>query len=186
MMIRLWLSVGWVALGLHLTAVTALPAARQKQFADFCQQEFLSKENCPLTICKFELIEDAEGQVKPFCVPRPCPEIRSLNCPKDFCTLMTNCSNEQTCHYQMDDPPLCGDLAYAGQDVPCCEGLIQRCGVDFLDRTCDMEGKNSVYALPICIPCGDGVCVQFENPCNCPEDCGAPLSDKSLPIIILP
>jgi hypothetical protein len=34
-----------------------------------------------------------------------------------------------------------------------------------------MQGKNTAYHLPICIPCGDGVCTNFENHCNCPEDC---------------
>lgn len=68
----------------------------------------------------------------------------------------------------------CGDVAYAGQDVACCEGLVRRCGIEFLDGTCDMEGQDSVYNLPICIPCGDGLCGQFENRCNCPEDCGTP------------
>ena len=72
----------------------------------------------------------------------------------------------------------CGDLAYAGQDVDCCPGLVRRCGVEFFDGSCDMEGKNSIYSLPICVPCGDGVCGNFENRCNCPEDCKNPTLDN--------
>lgn len=101
----------------------------------------------------------------------PCDQIDAKDCPLNRCALMVNCRGQEICHFQMFDPPECGDLSYAGQDVPCCEGLVRRCGMAFLDDTCDMYGDNSEYNLPICIPCGDGICTNFENICNCPEDC---------------
>ena len=48
---------------------------------------------------------------------------------------------------------------------------IEHLEVVFFDGSCDLVGKSSVYAVPICIPCGNGICNQFETHCNCPEDC---------------
>jgi len=100
-----------------------------------------------------------------------CDQITADQCPEERCAVMKNCRGEDICYFKMIDPPACGDLSYAGQDVPCCPGLVRRCGVAFLDMTCDMFGDDSPYHLPICIPCGDGICGNFENVCNCPEDC---------------
>jgi hypothetical protein len=101
----------------------------------------------------------------------PCDEIPVDQCPEEICDRLINCRGETICHFKMIDPPACGNLSYAGQDVPCCPDLVRRCGVAFFDMTCDMYGDHSEYNLPICIPCGDGVCGNFENICNCPEDC---------------
>lgn len=153
-----------------------LGAQHEEDFASFCSEGFKAKGECPKDICetKCEILKQGEP-CQNLCLPKPCPEIGRKECPEKFCTVMENCSKEKICHYQMTgEPARCGDLSYAGQDVECCQGLIRRCGVEFLDGTCDMEGKNSVDNLPICIPCGNGICNQFENRCNCPEDCGKP------------
>ncbi len=146
--------------------------------AERCAREFRANGSCPEAVCRAVWVEQ-DGRRVQECRPKECPEIPPEACPPE-CSLMTDCSGEQICHYPMvGERPACGDLAYAGQDVPCCEGLVKRCGVEFIDGSCDMEGKHSVYNLPICIPCGDGVCGNFEDACNCPEDC-------SPPVLILP
>lgn len=139
---------------------------------DYCQKIFDEEKKCPGETCVMVVSDDFEDEyTKQVCQAKPCDEISAEECPLDFCDQMINCRDEEICNFKMIDPPECGNLSYAGQDVPCCEGLVRRCGVAFLDDTCDMYGDDSEYNIPICIPCGDGVCTNFENVCNCPEDC---------------
>jgi len=158
------------------TLCLAAPAEddRPEDLDAYCRQHYEKDGGCPETVCRLTELPGQEGEEpSQECRAQECVEIEPKDCPQDYCALMQDCSGEKICHYQMPgDLAECGDLAYAGQDVPCCPGLVQRCGIEFLDGTCDMEGKDSVYNLPICIPCGDGICGNFENRCNCPEDCG--------------
>jgi len=160
----------WLVL---LTMIT-VPAYAQPGLLNHCFDRYEHHGECPENICQLKCEEVGEDGIcaSQVCVAVECPRINPEHCPEDFCQKMVNCSDEEICNYPMGgEPAECGDLAYAGQDVECCPGLVRRCGVEFLDGSCDMEGKGSVYALPICVPCGDGICGQFENPCNCPEDC---------------
>ena len=167
-----------------LTIVCIAPqAASDENFLDHCLDSYLQKKICPDKICELRCLHDTPDCVQ-MCLPKACPKIKAQDCPPQYCQVMTDCSDEKICHYKMTGgQPECGNLAYAGQDVDCCDGLVKRCGVAFFDGRCDMEGKNSVYNLPICIPCGDGICGQFEDRCNCPEDCQQRLkAPVSLPI----
>ena len=159
-----------------LAAQKPIVSAEEKTFKSYCAEEFAKSGVCSKDLCRAVCADGSEKKDCPkACVPQDCPKIPLEKCPRQFCEVMTNCSNEQVCHYKMPgEPAQCGDLAYAGQDVKCCPGLVQRCGIEFIDGNCDMEGRNSVYDLPICIPCGNKICDQFENRCNCPEDCGTP------------
>jgi len=160
------------------TAAAGMILAGQVSAADFeqyCLDMMGTAGGCSSEVCMLKT-ETLTGEA--ICVPRPCDQILAQDCPLDFCAKMINCRGQEICHFQMFDPPECGNLSYAGQDVPCCDGLVRRCGVAFLDDTCDMYGDNSEYSLPICIPCGDGFCTNFENVCNCPEDCW-PDEDRS-------
>ena len=154
--------------------------AKTKTFREFCWDTYAQEGKCPADMCHLLKPEGAAEDAPGMCLPVKCTDIPADKCPLDYCVVMENCSKEKICHFPMEGgKPKCGDLAYAGQDVPCCKGLERRCGIEFIDATCDMEGKNSVYSLPICIPCGDGICGNFENRCNCPEDCGvAPQTDE--------
>jgi len=169
-----------------------LGAAQNPDLDDFCHRQYLQTAKCPASICQLKQIgEESTQQEKPaVCIARPCTEIPPEACPLEFCAVMVDCSKQKICHFKMPgEPAVCGDLAYAGQDVDCCAGLVRRCGIEFMDGTCDMEGRNSVYNLPICIPCGDGICGNFENRCNCPEDCGVPPkhggSQRDLPFVYI-
>ena len=183
---RRWL----VVLLLSMPAATGSPVFSQPDplalFEQFCKKQYSEKEKCPDPVCRLQIKKSEEGEETSDCVPVPCPRIPAESCPEDYCATMTDCSDQQICHYQMyGEKAVCGDVSYAGQDVDCCPGLVRRCGIEFYDGTCDMEGKNSVYNLPICIPCGDGICTNFENRCNCPEDCGTPpdIDDIILPVM---
>ncbi len=137
-----------------------------------CTLIFKEKGQCPVEVCKLGLEINLQGQSLQVCKSRPCPEISRDHCSLDRCQIIIGCEGKEICYYKENQaPPQCGPLAYTGQDVDCCEGLVRRCGVEFFDGSCDMLGKNSMYAVPICLPCGDGICGQFENHCNCPEDC---------------
>ena len=146
----------------------------QEAFFEYCGKNYLKNSMCPEGACQLQC---PDGTLKPdcplACVPRPCEKISAKNCPKQFCQVMTDCSKKESCQTKtpVDQIPACGEVAYSGQDVECCSGLVKRCGFDYLDGSCNMEGKNTPYHLPICIPCGNGVCTNFENHCNCPEDC---------------
>ena len=145
--------------------------AAEKSFADHCTKAFQKSGKCPEATCMMGCPQGQECS-RPVCAPQKCPQISAADCPTEFCAIMTDCSDQKICHYKMvGEPPKCGNLAYAGQDVDCCPGFVRRCGVEFLDGSCEMVGKNSIYNIPICIPCGDGICGQFESRCNCPEDC---------------
>ncbi len=146
------------------------PALWAGEFAQFCQNAFLDSGQCPENVCVLTPVT-AGTSTEGVCAPQACYQISAEYCPQAWCDTLTNCRGEKVCDFKMIDPPQCGNLSYAGQDVVCCPGLVRRCGVAFLDMTCDMYGDHSEYYLPICIPCGDGICGNFENVCNCPEDC---------------
>ena len=174
----------WITLGYLIFAGgvggTAGAANHAKPLKDYCLEIFLEKGVCPEKVCEFRCSQESPGCAK-FCLPKGCTQIKFKDCPLEYCQVMTDCSDQKICHYKMEgETPSCGDLAYAGQDVECCDGLTKRCGVEFIDGRCDMEGKNSIYNLPICIPCGDGICGQFEDRCNCPEDCRGNLTSPSI------
>ncbi len=161
--------------GFVLNAISFVGLLNADQtFSEYCTKAYLENAQCPSAICQLQC-EDATMQKEcpKVCLPKDCKDISAENCPKEFCRTQTDCSQKTTCHplNNIEQIPECGLLAYSGQDVECCKGLVKRCGFDYLDGKCNMEGKNTAYHLPICIPCGDGVCTNFENHCNCPEDC---------------
>ena len=141
---------------------------------EWCAQAWEKKGECPTDLCKMNCLGGMNYAGCPLeCVPKSCVEIDAGHCP-DRCQVIKGCNdNKGFCYYRMEEESgkKCGEPAYAG-DLDCCAGLVKRCGAEFLDGSCDMLGKNSAYGVPICIPCGNGICNQFENRCNCPEDCG--------------
>lgn len=149
-------------------------SSEPESFLDYCLKSFLKNDDCPDHICEMKCPPSQAKDPKCVkdCLPKDCKAIQAKDCPLEHCAVMTDCSDNKICHYQMaGEKPACGDLSYGGQEVECCPGLVKRCGLQFLEGHCDMEGKNSIYNIPICIPCGDGICGQFEDRCNCPEDC---------------
>lgn len=162
----------FLLLGVLLLLANGVLAA--ETFADHCRSAFQKDGTCPGDVCALSSCPAGEKDQScvPQCLPKKCTDIVADKCPTQYCAVMTDCSKQKICQFQMPgENAKCGNLAYAGQDVECCPGLVRRCGINFLDGSCDMEGKNSIYNLPICIPCGDGICGSFENHCNCPEDC---------------
>ncbi len=150
-------------------------AAEESDEPEFvnCYQYYQETETCPKEQCNLGCLggiiyEDCEIG----CEPKPCFEIPLEHCPTSVCQIQEGCEGVDVCFPQNDyAPPRCGDLAYSGSDVECCPGYVKRCGIEFFDGTCDMAGRDSIYGVPICLPCGNGICNQFENACNCPEDC---------------
>lgn len=77
---------------------------------------------------------------------------------------------ENSCNCSDD----CGTCLGAGEKFfdfdtkgKCCEGLVP---------VSDCIPSGAGCACPdcpcyICLPCGDGICEEFENECNCPQDC---------------
>ena len=57
----------------------------------------------------------------------------------------------------------------------CCSGLTDNhSGMDTrisVADKCYQTGLASGYPVGTCINCGDNVCSEYENPCNCPQDC---------------
>lgn len=145
-------------------------AFAQETAIEYCQRVFQESKKCPAGVCEIQAC-DSEECAQARCLPKSCSSLSAAECSNEFCELLTDCGGQQVCGDKHYDPPQCGKLAYDGQNVTCCEGFVRRCGIEFFDHSCDMLGENSVYSLPICIPCGDGVCANFENRCNCPEDC---------------
>jgi len=149
--------------------------ALAQDIAAFCDESYSQNIECPKDLCALDYFAIGESRAYIMrCVPKPCLQIEADKCPLDKCQLLKGCTGEDVCFAIIDhDPPVCGSLAYEGQAAPCCQGFVKRCGVEFFDGSCDMEGKYTVDAIPICLPCGNGICNQFENRCNCPEDCSS-------------
>jgi len=60
-----------------------------------------------------------------------------------------------------------GDYSNPFWDSGCCIGLIES-----LVYEIDESGNCIALTGPnICINCGDGLCKEWENRCNCPDDC---------------
>lgn len=155
-------------------ALGVFPSA---SFADdlaaYCLNAWTETEACPAHRCYLDCAGGLQFEgCQQTCKPKPCFQIDAEHCPLEFCDVVEGCGEISRCYPRIRrGEGLCGDLAYPGQDIECCSGMIRRCGVEFFDGTCDMIGKNSVYGVPVCLPCGNGICNQFENSCNCPEDC---------------
>ena len=78
--------------------------------------------------------------------------------------------------------PCAGAGAHRGVAVECCEGLVEIANARQVGPLCEYL----VGAFALCSACGDGVCDEWENPCNCVEDC--PFADcvgegGSIPVI---
>ncbi len=69
---------------------------------------------------------------------------------------------------EVKEPELCRDetVECTTGGLPCCEGLVSVPYGMEQDGECLFE-----YCGDICRPCGNGVCDEGENRCNCPEDC---------------
>ncbi|MBU0468008.1 MAG: hypothetical protein KKD07_00060 [Candidatus Omnitrophica bacterium] len=139
----------------------------------FCESVYIKTKECPQAVCRLECVGGlAVDDCEKVCYPKECAEIDAESCPLDSCQILKGCSGEDVCYHKLINEPFeCGNISYAGQKVECCYGLVKRCGERFFDGTCDMIGANTLYSVPICIPCGNGICNQFEDSCNCPEDC---------------
>jgi len=144
----------------------------QDTLEDYCLKKYEQEKICPPEVCHLSCLGDEQEQCEMTCLYNSCVEINAQNCPLDYCQILKGCNDGDVCFFQLkEEPPFCGDMAYAGQKVECCEGYVKRCGMEYFDGTCDMVGEGTDYNVPICIPCGNGYCNQFENTCNCPEDC---------------
>ncbi len=149
-------------------------AQTEKKIAFDCHENFLESGLCPENFCnKTVKCNSRESEIGCMmtCDPKECVEISAQNCPLERCLVLPGCGKEEVCFPKIErEETECGELDYSGEKE-CCEGFVKRCGVEFLDGSCDMEGKYSMYNAPLCLPCGNNVCNQFENRCNCPEDC---------------
>lgn len=139
---------------------------------DYCFDTYEESGNCPKDLCRLACLDGGNYEgCEIICKPKLCQDIDAHKCPLDQCQLLPGCSGEDVCYPLPDrQEPKCGDLAYSGKRE-CCEGFVKRCGLEFFDGTCDMEADYTMFSVPTCLPCGNSICNQFENRCNCPEDC---------------
>ena len=171
--IKFWCQVLGIVIGISVQAQVFASEASYQNLS--CPQIFTEMGKCPVEICDYGCFTLAENNDACFmaCKDKPCIFIKNQFCPLDRCQILKSCERTEICYYKFKgEPPACGTIGYNGQEVECCAGLIKRCGVELLDGSCNMSAKNSIYAIPSCIPCGNRICDQFENKCNCPEDCG--------------
>ena len=152
----------------------------RENLAGYCLDTYQKTGTCPKDVCSY-LCPGGKfyNGCELLCQPKVCLQLSADDCPTDTCQIVVGCTGEKICYNKLKEATQkCGGLSFPGQDVPCCEGFVKRCGVEFFDGTCDMIGKHSRNSIPICLPCGNGICNQFENRCNCPEDCGKPNSSR--------
>jgi hypothetical protein len=80
------------------------------------------------------------------------------------------CSDGQLCCQPVTG---CVDEGQPVKDGPesCCDGLSEIPGASFNPETPTCE---NVFSGLVCTACGNGTCeTDWENPCNCPDDCDA-------------
>lgn len=134
------------------------------------------RDPCPSDLCK----EDCGGSGSSChleCVPQACSRVAAVHCPVDACDLIIDCAGQERCWPTSygEEPRQCGEIGYWGQEVECCDGLALRCGGwDRLTLACDpvMDTADGQGFIPVCLACGDGTCGDYEESCNCSEDCG--------------
>lgn len=66
-------------------------------------------------------------------------------------------------------PVSCADAGERrGVAVECCEGLVELANAVPVEYACV-----HLFGFSLCSACDDGVCDDWENSCNCPQDCAA-------------
>ncbi|MFA5088001.1 MAG: hypothetical protein WC552_03085 [Candidatus Omnitrophota bacterium] len=149
-----------------------------------CSTTFIETGFCPDDLCRMDCLKDPQKEgCFLTCLPKSCFEIGAEHCPTERCQIVKGCGDRDVCYEKRGAAgPACGGSGYLGAEELCCDGLVKRCGIEFFDGSCDLLGENSVYSIPICVPCGNGICNQFENRCNCPEDCDKKFRERSGPV----
>ena len=77
-------------------------------------------------------------------------------------------SGNFTCHFPCEEMP-CKEAGESSYVFGCCEGLKEIQPIRAYDDECNFTGI--IGGTPICSDCGNGRCEEWENKCNCPEDC---------------
>ena len=64
----------------------------------------------------------------------------------------------------------------------CCDGLAELPNMHVQEHICTL-----LFGFAWCSACGDGACDDWENPCNCPDDCGPCVGEsEAIPTIVDP
>jgi hypothetical protein len=149
-----------------------------------------SKDWCePAKGCQHDNVTGApcndgrECTIEDHCEKGKCTGIESCPAVSGECPLFGVCGPEGDCVYE-PDPGCCIPswepwVAEPGMKAPCCEYgmmpvpfcesfIMPECPEPPCYFTCEGCETNMI----ICLPCGDGQCLEFENPCNCLQDCG--------------
>ena len=88
------------------------------------------------------------------------------------------------CGEEYVHPVPCAEAGeHRGVAVECCEGLVEIGTAYPEDYVC----HHLFGAFPLCSACGDGNCDDWENSCNCPEDCGPCVEEGgTIPVVADP
>ena len=139
----------------------------------YCGKEYRETNRCIEDLCQTRCYGGLDYPGCDLeCYGRDCAAISVDQCPAPTCQVVKGCDGRSRClpdEYAEDTS--CGILGYVGDKLPCCEGMTKRCGIATFDGTCNDAPERSIYAAPMCLPCGNGTCDALENKCNCPEDC---------------
>ncbi len=133
--IKIFVSIFWVFLSASVFA-----EIEEQQVLD-CESAFVQSGFCPENLCAREVkcaTETEQISCTIQCNPKECVTIKAKDCPLERCAILSGCGEEKVCYPRIEEDNLeCGELAYIGEKE-CCEGLVKRCGVEFLDDSCDM------------------------------------------------
>jgi putative hemolysin len=157
------LAIPWIALTLALFMASTPPAVGvPNPAAAYCLQQGGS----------FVVRTGPEGDQYGVCVFPDGAECRAWHY---YCV----CTRDRnTCTPEARECTLpCREQAcrQAGETVQvsrCCEGLANVQPTRAFDSQCGDAGL--VGATNICTDCGNGLCEEWESPCNCPLDCPGP------------
>ena len=143
----------------------------------FCYQNYFNSDESVVCTMEAKICPDGSsvGRVPPSCEFAECPDSTGNKitnfeeCVKAGYPILE--SYPRQCKTSDDrfftEEILCRDENYECTiNIPCCPGL-KEVGLCF-----DENGKCICADCGfICLPCGNGICDDKENKCNCPEDC---------------
>ncbi|MBD3238909.1 MAG: hypothetical protein GF332_04720, partial [Candidatus Moranbacteria bacterium] len=127
--------------------------------------------------------------------PEDCSDGQNATYPniESFCVNRGNLCDQPTTPAELqavcDTCPTQPNCAQAGQSIKtdpqkpdqCCDNLISWSNGEYKQFSvadkCYQSGELYAPVGEICLDCGNNVCEDWENPCNCPNDCGLTNTD---------
>jgi len=135
--------------------------------------------------CTIDCIEGACYTNETVCIGSECITNETISCGDGICDEGELCPVDCDLGCAMEGENY--STYFADYPERCCSGLTEwASGTDIREVKGDWcldSGKVADLDIGICLNCGNGVCEDIENLCNCPEDCEPVLEESDVPVV---